>query len=175
MIKRTVIILVIVFALAAIIYFNGRKQPAATVTVNKTNHPVAPAFALNDLNGQKIELANYKGKVVLIDFWATWCTPCREEIPHFVELQKQYGDQGFQIVGISMDDNVKPVQNFNKEFKLNYPVVMGDEATADAYGGVLGLPINILVGRDGRIYSKYTGFTDLKALEDEIKTQLQAK
>ncbi len=173
--RRTIIILAIVFGVAAVLYLRERKHPAANVTVSKTNHPVAPAFALNDLNGQRVELANYKGKVVLIDFWATWCTPCREEIPRFVEFQKQYGDQGFQVVGISMDDSTKPVQDFYKEFKLNYPVVLGDTATSDAYGGVLGLPVNILVSRDGRIQAKYTGMTDLAALESEIKTQLQAK
>ena len=173
--KRTIIILVIVAAVAAFIYYNGKKNPPANVTVNANNHPVAPNFALADLDGKKLSLADYKGKVVLVDFWATWCSPCREEIPRFVEFQKQYGDQGFQIVGISMDDSVKPVRDFSKEFKLNYPVVMGDTATSDAYGGVLGLPINILVGRDGRIYAKYTGMTDLKALESEIKAQLAAK
>ncbi len=173
--KRTIIILVIVLAVAAFIYYHGKKNPPATVTVNANNHPVAPNFSLADLDGKKIDLSNYKDKVVLVDFWATWCTPCRDEIPHFVEFQKQYGDQGLQIIGISMDDSAAPVRDFYKEFKLNYPVVMGDTATSDAYGGVLGLPVNILIGRDGRIYAKYTGMTDIKALESEIKTQLEAK
>lgn len=173
--KRTIIILVIVFAIAGFFYVKGRKHPGSNVNVNASNHPMAPAFSLTDLDGQKIDSSSYKGKVLLVDFWATWCSPCREEIPRFVELQKQYGDQGFQVVGISMDDSPKPVRDFYKEFKLNYPVVMGDEATSDAYGGVLGLPVNVLVGRDGRIYAKHAGLTDLQALEGEIKTQLQAK
>lgn len=173
--KRTLIILGLVFAVAALLYFNDRKRPAPAMKVSATDHPVAPAFSLPGLDGQNIDSSAYKDKVLLINFWATWCAPCRKEIPRFVELQKQYGDQGFQILGISMDDSDKPVRDFYKEFNMNYPVAMGNEATADSYGGVLGLPVNVIIGRDGRIYAKHAGLTDLQALENEIKAQLAAK
>src|SRR3974390_64998 len=82
----------------------------------------APDFTVTDLTGKKLSLADYRGKVVLLDFWATWCTPCRAEIPHFVKFQEKYRDQGLQVIGISMDDGPKPVLDFYQEFKMNYPV-----------------------------------------------------
>jgi thiol-disulfide isomerase/thioredoxin len=127
------------------------------------------------LSGQQLHLSEYRGKLVLLDFWATWCDPCREEIPHFVELQNKYRDQGLQIVGISMDDGPEPVRDFYQSFKMNYPVVMGNATTGELYGGVLGLPIAFLIGRDGRIYSKHIGATDIGVFEREITTLLRAK
>jgi len=106
--------------------------------------------------------------VVLLDFWATWCVPCREEIPHFVELQDKYRQQGLQIIGVSMDDGPEPVRDFYREFKMNYPVVMGDAKTGELYGGVLGLPIAFVIGRDGRIYAKHIGATDVAVFEKEF-------
>ena len=106
--------------------------------------------------------------MVLLDFWATWCVPCREEIPHFVELQNRYRDRGLQIVGISMDDGPEPVRDFYQRFHINYPVVMGNARIGELYGGVLGLPIAFLVDPDGRIYSKHSGATDISVIEREI-------
>ena len=135
----------------------------------------APDFSLPDLTGQKLDLSSYRGKVVLLDFWATWCDSCREEIPHFVELQKKYGDQGLQIIGISMDDGPEPVLDFYQRFKMNYPVVMGNAKTGELYGGVLGLPIAFLIGRDGRITAKHIGATDISSLDREINAQLRSQ
>ena len=136
---------------------------------------LAPEFSLSTLTGEKLKLSDYRGKVVLLDFWATWCGPCREEIPHFVELQNQYRDQGFQIIGVSMDDSPEPVRDFCRQFQMNYPVVMGDAKTGELFGGVLGLPIAFLIGRDGRIYSKHIGATDIAVLDREITALLQAR
>ncbi|MGA8438412.1 MAG: redoxin domain-containing protein [Candidatus Sulfotelmatobacter sp.] len=128
----------------------------------------APDFSLPDLTGQQLDLSSYRGKVVLLDFWATWCDPCREEIPRFVELQSKYGGQGLQIIGVSMDDGPEPVRAFYQRFKMNYPVVMGGAKTGELYGGVLGLPIAFLIGREGRIYSKHIGATGISVFEKEI-------
>jgi len=134
---------------------------------------VAPDFSLPELNGQSLQLSNYRGKVVLLDVWATWCTPCREETPHLVELQDKYRGQGLQIIGVSMDDSPEPVRDFYQRFHMNYPVGMGNAMIGELYGGVLGLPIAFLIGRDGRIEAKHIGATDLSVFEREIKALLK--
>ncbi len=140
-----------------------------------TEHPFAPQFSLTEISGQKLNLADYKGKVVLLDFWATWCGPCRIEIPAFVELQNRYRDQGFAIIGISLDDGPEPVRDFYKQFKMNYPVAMDDQKVSALFGGILGLPTTFVIGRDGRIYSKHTGAEDPAVFEKEIKELLTAQ
>ena len=141
-------------------------------THRTTSVRVAPDFTLPQLNGQQLTLSSYRGKVVLLDFWATWCDPCREETPHLVELQQKYGDRGLQIVGVSMDDGPEPVRSFYQQFHMNYPVVMGTAKTGELYGGVLGLPIAFVIGRDGLIHDKHIGATDAAVFEKEIKTLL---
>lgn len=138
------------------------------------NHPMAPDFSLPGINGDKLNLADYKGKVLMVDFWATWCGPCRIEIPGFVELENRYRDQDFAILGISMDDSPDPVREFYKQFKMNYPVGMGNDELVQVYGA-LGYPTTFMIGRDGRIYAKHTGTTDISVFEEEIKTLLAAK
>ncbi len=139
------------------------------------DHPLAPNFTVTDLSGRKINLADYKGKVVMLDFWATWCGPCRIEIPGFVELQNRYRDQGLAIIGMSMDDGPEPVRDFYSEFKMNYPVALADERLAELYGGILGLPTTFLIGRDGRIYAKHVGASAVSTFEEEIKKLLAAQ
>ena len=133
----------------------------------------APDFTLPQVDGGLLQLSSYRGKVVLLDFWATWCEPCREEIPNFVKLQNQYGARGLQIIGVSMDDGPDPVREFYRQFHMNYPVVMGTPAAAEAYGGVLGLPIAFLIDRQGRIHAKHLGATDPAVFETEVTTLLQ--
>jgi len=140
-----------------------------------SQHGPAPDFTLPLLDGGQLLLSSYQGKVVLLDFWATWCVPCREETPHFVELQKKYGDRGLQIIGVSMDDSPDPVHPFSQQFHVNYPIVMGTAEVGSAYGGVLGLPIAFLIDREGRIYSKHMGATDAAVFEKEIKALLQSQ
>ena len=132
----------------------------------------AAAFQLKDFQGRSVNLADYKGKVVLLDFWASWCVPCQTEIPRFMEWQQKYGTKGFQVVAVSMDDDEKAARRFVRRLKLNYPVAMGTASLAESYGGVLGLPANFIIDREGRIAAKYVGETDLKAIEAEIQKQL---
>ena len=171
---RKVILIIVVIVLAGGLYEISRRGSGASKPVSSTGNP-APQFSLTGLDGKPVSLADYQGKVVLLDFWATWCVPCRAEIPHFVDFQNQYGGRGLQVVGISMDDDAKPVHEFYQQFKMNYPVALGTDKVATAYGGVLGLPITFLIGRDGRIAAKYVGETQMPVLEQKVKSLLQEK
>jgi peroxiredoxin len=139
---------------------------------NAVTHPLAPDFSVTDLSGQTLQLSRYHGKVVLLNFWATWCAPCRSEIPRFVDLHNKYGKEGLQIIGISLDDDPRLVHAFYQQLRMNYPVAIGDATLAEQYGGVLGLPVSFLIGRDGRIYAKYAGKTDISLIERELKSLL---
>jgi peroxiredoxin len=160
-------------AVAVGIYFYDHWAPSARPKV-AGQRALAPEFSLPELNGGQLRLSAYRGKIVLLDFWATWCDPCREEIPHFVELQNRYRDRGLQIIGVSMDDGPEPVRDFYQRFKMNYPVVMGNASVGEAYGGILGLPIAFLIGRDGRIYARRIGAMDIPVLETDIVKLLQS-
>jgi peroxiredoxin len=150
---------------------NSARQPKVEKT--KAELREAPDFTLPQLDGGQLRLSSYRGKVVLLDFWATWCVPCREETPHFVEMQQKYGDHGLQIIGVSMDDSPDPVRPFYQQFHMNYPVVMGTANVGSAYGGILGLPIAFVIDRDGRIYAKHMGATDPAVFDNDLKTLLQ--
>jgi peroxiredoxin len=138
-------------------------------------HKKAPDFALTDIQGRQVDLKAYRGKVVLLNFWATWCTPCLLEMPRFMAWQKQYAEQGFQVIGISMDDDPAPVRSLSARLDLNYPLALGDEKIGDLYGGILGLPVTYLLGRDGEVLAEYRGETDLNAMEERLKALLHGK
>jgi len=176
--RRTVLIVVAVVLVIGLWKLSHRPHPGLSgAPVGKTGGGGTPApnFSLQDLNGQALSLAKYHGRVVLLDFWATWCGPCREEIPQFVALQDRYRDQGLQVIGISMDDGPKPVRGFYREFKMNYPVALGTEQVAESYGGVMGLPVTFLIDRDGRLAAKYDGAVEMATIEHQVRALLQAK
>jgi thiol-disulfide isomerase/thioredoxin len=128
-----------------------------------------------DLNGNRIDLSNYRGKILLVNFWAAWCVPCREEIPQFVMLQDRYGDQGLQVIGISIDDTESELRDFYRKYKMNYPVIPGDQKTADAFGGVLGLPTTFVIDRESKIRARQVGSTNFQALEQQIAPLLKSR
>ena len=143
--------------------------PAAAQGPASLLHKPAPQFVRSDLNHQPVDLSAYRGKVVLLNFWATWCAPCQIEIPRFVEWQSTYGGQGLQILGVSMDDDSGPVLALTRRRHVNYPVLMGDVQLGKLYGGVLGLPVTFLVDRKGNVAAVYKGQTDLAAMQREIR------
>ena len=136
----------------------------------------APDFRLETLDGKSMQLSELRGKAVLLNFWATWCTPCRIEMPWLVELQNQYGPQGLQIVGVAMDDSSRAdIAKFAKDMGVNYPVLLGKEAVGDAYGGVPALPESFFIGRDGKIVDKIMGLKSKVEIEDSIRKALNTQ
>ena len=136
----------------------------------------APDFTLESLDGKNLSLSDLRGKAVLLNFWATWCGPCKIETPWLVELQNQYGSQGLQVVGIAMDDSGKDdIAKFAKDMGMNYPVLLGQEAVGDAYGGVPALPETFFIGRDGKIVDKIIGLKGKGEIEDSIKKALDTQ
>ncbi|HEX7159163.1 MAG TPA: TlpA disulfide reductase family protein [Edaphobacter sp.] len=164
--------------LAAALLAAASPSLPAQSTQKKATQPAirtAPDFTRPTLDGKTIRLSDYRGKLVLLNFWATWCGPCVAEIPRFSTWQTKFGPQGFQVIGISMDDDLAPVQKFNRKYQPTYPIVMGDEHLGELYGGVLGLPISYLISPEGKIIARYQGETDLNQMEARISNLLQSK
>jgi peroxiredoxin len=119
-----------------------------------------PAFSLKDANGQTVHPADYKGKVVLLDFWATWCGPCKIEIPWFIDMERQYKDQGFAVLGVSMDeDGWTAIKPYVQNMQMNYRILLGNDDVSTAYGGLDSLPTTLLIDRQGKIASVHVGVT----------------
>ncbi|MGC1620048.1 MAG: TlpA disulfide reductase family protein [Candidatus Acidiferrum sp.] len=185
------ILLVIATVLAMIIgtYFADRAtrlQPRATNSVvkadNQTTGIAEPALTLKDLDGKDVSLSEYKGKVVLVNFWATWCDPCRGEIPSLIELQQKYGPKGFAVLGIALDEEGKSVvapfvakERFGvdgKELPMSYEILIGNDQAADKFGGLFGYPTSILISRDGKQIKRITGMIDYDEMSKAIESQL---
>jgi thiol-disulfide isomerase/thioredoxin len=131
-------------------------------------------FTLKDLNNADVKLSSLKGKVILLDFWATWCGPCKIEIPWFIEFQEKYAKQGLQVVGISTDDTLAKLKPYVANAKMNYVVLQGldHDDVQDAFGPLFGIPVTVVISRDGKICAKHTGLTSKDAFEKEIKSLL---
>jgi peroxiredoxin len=132
----------------------------------------APDFTRTDFTGQPVHLADYRGKLVLLNFWASWCGPCLEEMPRFSAWERAYGAAGLQVIGVSMDDDAAPAKRFLARRPVEYPVVLGDAKLGETYGGVLGLPLTFLIDRRGHIAARYQGAADLVQMEAKIKSLL---
>ncbi len=129
----------------------------------------APEFTLENLDGKDVSMKDFANKVVVVDFWATWCGPCREEIPHLNKLYSEYRNKGFVIVGISMDtDGPDLVRQFVSDFKMEYPVVIGNDNVTEEFGGIIGLPTKFVIDRKGNIVYKYVGY-QVEELERTIR------
>jgi peroxiredoxin len=144
------------------------------ILVQNHDRKPAPNFTLLDSNGAKLTLASLKGKVVLLNFWATWCGPCQVEIPWFIEFNKTYKARGLAVVGVSMDeDGWKSVKPYLAAKKIDYPIVVGTDDTAKAYGGVDSLPSTFIIDRDGKIAFSHTGLVGKDTYETEIRSLLE--
>ncbi len=176
--RSPLVLVVVAFVVALMLYFGyhkARRSGAGSVP-RLTQSTVAPDFSLESLDGKTLRLSDLRGKAVLLNFWATWCGPCKIEMPWFVDLQKQYGSQGLQIVGVAMDDASKEdIGKFAKDMGVNYPILIGKESVGDQYGGVPALPETFLISRDGKIVDKIIGLRGKADIEEAVKKALDTQ
>jgi thiol-disulfide isomerase/thioredoxin len=153
---------------------DDQATPPATSACPANAKPANLNFTLKDVDGKDVKLASLKGKVVLLDFWATWCGPCKIEIPWFIEFQNTYGKRGLQVVGVSVDDTQAKLKPYVTQMKMNYTVLQGldHDDIQDAYGPLVGIPVTILISRDGKVCAKHTGLSSKDGFEREIKSLL---
>ena len=175
--KRNPFIILFVALVVALMLFAGfhlaRRSSIGNSSVPNFKDGMAPDFELQSLGGKTVHLTDFRGKAVVLNFWATWCEPCKIEMPWFVELQKQYGPEGLQVVGIAMDDaGEQDIAKFAKNMGVNYPVLLGKEATGDSYGGVPFLPTTFFIDRNGKVVDKIFGLKSRSEIEDDIKKSL---
>lgn len=174
MLKTTTGILMAIALLFIMSAAHVRELEAAAQGGCAANAKVANLdFTLKDINGKNVILSAYKGKVILLDFWATWCAPCKIEIPGFIELYNKYKSRGFVVLGVSMDDSASAVKPFARQLKMNYPVLIGTGRVDLEQGfGLLGLPTSFIIARDGKICWQHMGFAPKEQFEREIKPLL---
>jgi thiol-disulfide isomerase/thioredoxin len=179
-VKRDPVIILIVAMVVTIMLVFGlqlarKSAPDTGDTANKgMQGKSAPDFELKALDGKTVHLSDYRGKAVLLNFWATWCQPCKIEMPWFAELQKQYGPEGLQIVGIAVDEDASPqdLADFAGKLGVNYPILVGKESVEDLFGGVQFLPATLYINREGKIVDKVFGLKGRGEIEDSIKKAL---
>jgi peroxiredoxin len=172
--------IVLAVGIATLVACSGSKaQPDHTKASAKAHNDrkAAPDFTLTDSAGAKVKLADYRGKVVLLNFWATWCGPCQIEIPWFKEFEQQYKSKGFEVVGVSMDeDGWSAVKPYMTEHKLNYRILLGDDSVSQLYGGLDALPTTFIIDRDGRFaFPPHIGLVSKNEYSNEIESILDEK
>jgi cytochrome c biogenesis protein CcmG/thiol:disulfide interchange protein DsbE len=182
--KRASVAAVVVAALGAACGGRTAKIPDAAACPADAK-PANLTFTLKNTAGHEVRLADYKGKVVLLDFWATWCGPCKVEIPGFIELYDKYKSQGLEVVGVVLLDKFENAKPFAEKMKMNYAILNGDEqqdAIDNAYGPLFGLPMSFIISRDGKICQKHVGLPgatkdkdpDAKSVKDVFEAQIKA-
>ena len=175
--RNALVFLALVVAIMAMLasgnYIDRTRKHGPIKLVGNVQGVPAPDFTLTSLDGRKVKLSDFRGKAVLLNFWATWCEPCKIEMPWFIELQKQYGPQGLQVVGIAMDDSgVKEIGDFAKKMNVNYPIVIGKESVGDQYGGIPYLPSTFYIDRDGKVIDRIFGLVSRSEIESDVQKAL---
>jgi peroxiredoxin len=168
------VIIVIAMVVSLMLVFGLKMAKRGSLKSASSSSPaksgLAPDFSLQSLDGKTVHLSDLRGKPVVLNFWATWCAPCKIEMPWFVDLQKKYAASGVQFLGIAMDDaSTKDIAEFAQSMNVNYPILIGKEAVGDAYGGVQFLPETFYIDRDGKIEDKAFGLKGRGEIEDEVK------
>jgi cytochrome c biogenesis protein CcmG/thiol:disulfide interchange protein DsbE len=175
-VKRDPVILVVVAVVISLMLVFGiqkTRHAREGAGAGKLQGQPAPDFSLASLEGKTLKLSDFRGKAVLLNFWATWCEPCKIEMPWFVELQKQYGPQGLQVLGVAMDEaSPQEIADFAHKMGVNYPIVIGKEAVGDLYGGIPYLPSTFYIDRDGKVVDRIFGLVSRSEIEGDIKKAL---
>lgn len=175
--QKNALVLVVVSLVVGLMLFTGarrvRKAPAGALQGSGIGK-AAPDFELETLDGRKVRLSDFRGKAVLLNFWATWCHPCRIEMPWLIEFQKKYRAQGVEVVGIAMEDtDKKDIERFLKEMGVNYLILVGSENVGELYGGVMGLPTTFYIGRDGTIVEQHAGLISKSEIEAHLQKAME--
>ncbi len=159
-----------VLVLAGLLLIRYSWEPGGVAIKTSADRKPAADFSLHDAAGASVKLSDFRGKTVLLNFWATWCGPCKVEIPWFIDFEKKYRDQGFAVLGVSMDeDGWKAVTPFVQKMGMSYRVLLGDEALAKLYGGIDALPTTLIIDRAGKIAATHTGLVSRSTYEEEIQ------
>jgi len=174
--------ILLVVALALVLERTWLRGTGSSAGGEKSNLPMAPDVAMKDLDGKDVTLQQFRGKVVLVNFWATWCGPCRIEMPWFIEFQEKYAEMGFTVLGVAMDVEGKEVvepwlqqERFDVEGQqraVNYPILIGNDSIAQRFGGLIGLPTTLVISRDGHITMRFLGLVKHELILKEIEKQL---
>jgi peroxiredoxin len=175
--RDPVVLIVVAIVISLMLVFGIQKarhgNSASLGGVNKLQGQPAPDFSLAAIDGTTVKLSDYRGKAVLLNFWATWCEPCKIEMPWFVDLQKKYGPQGLQVIGVAMDDaSPKEIGEFAHKIGVNYPVLVGKDAVGDQYGGIPYLPSTFYISRDGKVVDRVFGLVSRSEIENNIQRAL---
>lgn len=170
------LLVAIVAMLATGKYLDRTRRHGANKLVGDVHGVAAPDFELTSLDGKRVKLSDYRGKAVLLNFWATWCSPCKVEMPWFVDLQKRYGNDGLVILGIAMDDTETPkIAQFASEMGVNYPVLLGTDQVSEEYGNVQFLPTSFYIDRKGKIIAKGAGLLGRGEIEENVQKALASR
>ena len=183
--RKIAIIVLTVAVLIGLTFYADRvtRKPKASLLVpaSATMGKPAPELRLENLDGKQLSLSDFHGKVVFVNFWATWCGPCQDEIPSLIELQNKYASKGFTVVGIAMDEEGKSVVGpfvskelydvHGEKLHINYPILLGSDEASDKFGGILGYPTSFLISRNGQVIMKFQGPPDLDVVARAVESR----